>query len=60
MVNALMTSISREPDCDVHRRDWRWPLNVDTGRPLCANTGRSQTARQTGEVDPKATFKISL
>jgi hypothetical protein len=25
-----------------------------------ANTGRSQTARQTGEVDPKATFKISL
>lgn len=23
MVNVLMTSISREPDCDVHRRDRR-------------------------------------
>ena len=35
MVNALMTSISREPDCDVDRRDWRWPLYVDTRqRPM--------------------------
>jgi TolB-like protein len=34
--------------CDVHR-----PLNVDSGRPLCANTGHSLTARRTGQIDPR-------
>ena len=32
MVNALMTRISREPDCNLHRRVWRWPLYVESGR----------------------------
>src|ERR1700722_18695325 len=33
-------------------------LYVDSSRPLCANSGRSQTVRRTGQVDPNLPFEI--
>jgi hypothetical protein len=34
------------------------PLHVDSGRLLCANTGRSPMARQTGQVGPIADLPL--
>jgi hypothetical protein len=36
------------------------PLDVDSSRPDCANSGHSQTVRRKGQVDPLLTFPISL
>jgi hypothetical protein len=33
-------------------------FNVDSSRPVSANSGHSQTVRRTGQVDPKRAFKI--
>ena len=33
MVNALMASMNRDPDCDVRPRGPECPLDVDSGRP---------------------------
>jgi len=40
------------PTCDVRGRDLEWQLNVDSGRPLCWNSGHSPTAWQTPRHPP--------
>src|ERR1700722_15340628 len=38
--------------------DPQCPLDVDSGRPECANTGHSSRTCRTGQFDPKATFRF--
>ena len=49
------------PDSAQLRRtnvDPQCPLYVDFSRPVCANSGHSQTVRRTCQVDPKLPFEI--
>ena len=41
---------------EVHRRHPQWRLNVDSGRPLRANSGYSQVAWRTVQIDPTPLF----
>jgi hypothetical protein len=38
--------------------DVQRPPDVDSSRPVSAHTGHSPTGWRTGQIDPKATFKI--
>jgi hypothetical protein len=46
------------PFYDTHRRDPQWRLNVDSGRPVSANSRHSQAARM-GQIHPLLSFPIS-
>jgi len=43
----------------VQRGDPHWPLDVESGHLLSANSGHSPTAWRTGQVDPKRTFQTA-
>jgi hypothetical protein len=40
-----LSDVWNPPNCDVHGRDPRCPVNVDSGRPLSANSGRPEGPR---------------
>lgn len=49
------------PDSAQLRRtdvDPQCPLYVNSTRPVRANSGPSQTARRTGQIDPKYAFPV--
>src|SRR5271167_4553 len=53
------THLSRARPCAIMvNEDLNRRLYVDSGRRLCANTGRPQTAWRKGQIDPKATFPL--
>jgi hypothetical protein len=45
-------------DCYFRGLDPERPLQVDCSRPVSANSGRSQTVRRTGQVDPELPYEI--
>ena len=49
------------PNCDIHRQNPRWPLNVDLSlRRECAITGHPPTAWRTGEFDRSTRSGVGL
>jgi hypothetical protein len=40
--------------CNIHRCDPQCPVNFDSSRPECANSGRSATGWLQGHIDPNA------